>query len=195
MTDAIQKTAEDFVTSAVMFRASDGKELKPDEYLRQFEKFVKVNPEHIEAIEILLKRPKDFHTEELKELRQKLASKPDNLMDKFNERNLRRAYDNQLADIISIIKHAAMGEELYSAQARINRAFARVRANIAFSPQQEKWLQLIREHLIQNLLLEREDFDTLPIFTREGMNFQRLDAIFDGQLDKIISEINEAVAT
>ena len=191
----IAESAEDYVTSEVIFRTSDGKELKPADYLQQFEQFVKENPEHIEAIEILLNRPRDFHTEELKELRQKLASKPDNLMDKFNERNLRRAYKNELADIISIIKHATKGEELFTAQSRVDRAIAKVRENIAFTHEQEKWLQLIRYHLIQNLLLEKEDFDTLPIFTREGMNFQRLNTIFDGQLEKVINEINDAVIT
>lgn len=194
-TFVIAETAEDHVTSEVIFRTTDGKELKPADYLKQFEQFVKENPEHIEAIEILLNRPKDFHTEELKELRQKLASKPDNLMDKFNERNLRRAYKNELADIISIIKHVAKGEELFTAQSRVDRAIAKVRENIAFTREQEKWLQLIGYHLIQNLLLEKDDFDRLPIFTREGMNFQRLNTIFEGQLERIINEINEAVIT
>ena len=53
----------------VIFRAKDGKELGPQDYLKEFERFVKENPEHIEALEILLKRPKDFDASQLKDLR------------------------------------------------------------------------------------------------------------------------------
>jgi len=59
---------------------------------------------------------------------------------------------------------------------------------------QEKWLALIRRHLIENLLLEREDFDYLPIFTRKGASWDRLNKVFDGQLQTIIYEINQAIA-
>jgi len=189
----VAESAEDYVTSAIVFRAKGGQELKPADYLKLFEQFVKENPEHIEAIEILLKRPKDFHTEELKELRQRLATCPADLIDKFNERNLRRAYKNELVDIISIIRHAVKGEELLTAEKRIDKALSKVKANKIFTPSQEKWLQLIRSHLIENLLLNKEDFDMLPIFTREGMNFQRLNKEFDNKLEELLAEINEAV--
>ncbi len=191
----IAEEAEDYVTSEVVFRAADGKELKPADYLQLFEKFIKENPEHIEALEILLNRPKDFHTDDLKGLREKLASKPDNLVDKFNERNLRRAYNKELADIVSIIRHAAEGEEFLTAETRVNKALDKVKARRKFTPEQEKWLELIRRHLIANLLIEKDDFDALPIFIREGVSFNRLNKIFKGELDKILAEINEAVLT
>lgn len=191
----IAEEAEDYVTSELVFRAADGKELKPADYLQLFEKFIKENPEHIEALEILLNRPKDFHTDDLKGLREKLASKPDNLVDKFNERNLRRAYNKELADIISIVRHAAKGEEFLTAETRINKALEKVKAQRKFTPEQEKWLELIRRHLIANLLIEKDDFDVLPIFIREGVSFNRLNKIFKGELDKILIEINEAVLT
>jgi len=189
----VAEGAEDTVTSDIVFRATDGSKLKPEDYLNLFEKFVRENPEHIEAIEILLNKPKDFHTEDLKELRLKLATKPDDLVDKFKEQNLRRAYNKELADIISIIRHAAKGEELLTAESRIDRALAKVKANHEFTEAQEKWFGLIRYHLIANLLIEKDDIDFLPIFTREGLNYRKLDKIFNGELDEILQEINEAV--
>lgn len=189
----VAEGAEDTVTSEIVFRATDGSKLKPDDYLKLFEKFVRENPEHIEAIEILLNKPRNFHTEDLKELRLKLATKPDDLVDKFKEQNLRRAYNKELADIISIIRHAAKGEELITAESRVDRALAKVKANHKFTNPQEKWLGLIRRHLIANLLIEKDDIDSLPIFTREGLNYRKLDKIFNGELDGILQEINEAV--
>jgi type I restriction enzyme R subunit len=191
----IAEGAEDTVTSEIVFRAADGSKLKPEDYLRLFEKFVRENPEHIEALQILLNRPKDFHTEELRELRLKLSTKPDDLVDKFKEQNLRRAYNKELADIISIIKYAAKGEELLTAESRIDRALAKVKANHNFTEAQEQWFGLIRRHLIANLLIERDDIDSLPIFTREGLNYNKVDKMFNGELDEILQEINEAVLT
>lgn len=189
----IAEGIEDTVSSEVIFRAADGSKLKPRDYLKLFEKFVRENPEHIEAIEILRNRPKKFRVEDLKELRLKLSTKPDDLVDKFKEQNLRRAYNKELADIISIIKHAVTGEELLTTESRIDKALAKVKANHKFTDAQERWLNLIRRHLITNLLIEKDDIDCLPIFTREGINYRKLDKIFNGKLDKILQEVNEAV--
>ena len=82
---------------------------KPEDYLDAFARFVRENPEQIEAIRILLERPKDWKTEALKELREKLA------LNKFPEKDLQKAhqlvYHKALADIISMVKHAARQEE------------------------------------------------------------------------------------
>jgi len=54
-------TAEDYVSSRIIFRTEDGRELGPEDYLQEFERFVKENPEHIEALEILLNCPKALY--------------------------------------------------------------------------------------------------------------------------------------
>ena len=188
----IAEPAIDTVSSERIFRAKDGSELKPADYIKEFEKFVRENPEHIEAIEILINKPKDFHTKELDELKAKLSHLPDNLEDKFTEKNLRTAYNQKLADIISIIKHAASGEDLLTAESRINRAFEKIRQKRAFTQEQEKWLGLIQRYLIENILMEKDDLDLIT-FTREGGNYIRINQVFDGNLDQLIQEINEAV--
>ncbi|MEW6377878.1 MAG: type I restriction-modification enzyme R subunit C-terminal domain-containing protein [Thermodesulfobacteriota bacterium] len=186
--------AEDIVYSRIIFRAKDGRELGPHDYLQEFEKFVRMNPEHIEALEVLLKKPKEFDTKQLKTLREKLATQPDYLVDKFTEKNLRRAYSQELADIISIIRYAAKGGELLTAERRVNKALMKIKSDRSFTEEQNKWLELIRRHLIQNLLMEKEDIETLPIFTREGASWNKLNKVFDGRIETIIHEINEAVA-
>jgi hypothetical protein len=42
--------------------------------------------------------------------------------------------------------------------------------------------------------MEKEDIETLPIFTREGVSWNKLNKVFDGRLETIIHEINEAIA-
>jgi type I restriction enzyme R subunit len=186
-------SAIDTVSTTTLFRAADGSELKPQDYIQMFEQFVRKNPEHIQALEVLLNRPREFHTEELKTLRQTLELSPKELKDKFTERNLRRAYNHELADIISIIRHAATGEEILTAESRVQKAYEKIRSDRHFTPEQEKWLELIRQHMIANLLLEKDDFDTLPIFTRAGGSYGKLNKIFEGKFDALIKELNEAV--
>jgi type I restriction enzyme R subunit len=186
--------AEDQVYSRIIFRAKDGRELGPQDYLQEFEKFVKMNPEHIEALEILLKRPKDFDTKQLKALREKLATQPDSLVDKFTEKNLRRAYSQELADIISIVRYTAKGGALLTAERRVDKALMKIKSWHSFTEDQNKWLDLIKRHLVENLLMEKEDIETLPIFTREGASWGKLNKIFEGKLEYIIHEINQAIA-
>ena len=145
-------------------------------------------------MEILLNRPEDFDTGQLEALRAALATNPDSLVDKFTEKNLRRAYNKELADIISIIRHAATGSELLTAEQRVNKAMMKVKSDRAFTDEQEKWLELIRRHLTENLIMEKDDVDYLPIFTREGVSWGKLDSVFGGELETIIHQINTAIA-
>ena len=70
----------------------------------------------------------------------------------------------------------------------------KVRSDRSFTDAQEKWLELIRRHLLENLLMEKEDIDSMPIFFQEGVSWGKLDKIFDGELEAILHEINPTVA-
>lgn len=47
----------------------------------------------------------------------------------------------------------------------------KVKSDRAFTEEQEKWLELVRRHLTQNLPMEKGDVDYFPIFTREGASW------------------------
>lgn len=185
----VAESATDTVTSELGFKTTDGRTLKPKDYITEFEKFVRENPEHIEAIRILLERPADWNTEALSELRNKLATRPE----QFTEARLRVAYQHALADIISIVHHAARREPLLTAEERVNQAMKNVRAKNQFTPQQEKWLELIRQHLIGNLSIGQDDFN-LVVIQNAGGTWSRVNRDFDGKLPEVIRQINEAVA-
>jgi len=184
----VADSVEDLVVSEYLFRTADGRDLKPADYLIAFEQFVRENQDRIEAIRILLTRPANFRVDHLKELREKLAARPE----RFTEPNLRRAYQNALADIISIVRHAARGEPLLAAEERVNRAMARIRVGRTFTPEQEGWLELIQAHLAENLVIERADFSAIP-FSRRGA-WGPANAAFEGRLEELLNQINEAMA-
>lgn len=190
----IAHETQDTVSSTWLIRGADGQEYRPEDYLTAFARFVRENPEQIEAIRILLNRPRDWNTTALTELRQKLAATPL----RFTEEHLRKAheihYRKALVDIISMVKHAVNEEQpLLNAEERVKLAFAKVTAGKSFTPDQQQWLGLIESHLIQNLTIDQTDFDLLPVFARKG-GLSQATRVFAGQLQDLMVRLNEAIA-
>ncbi len=169
-----------------------GKFEKPDEYLEAFSKFVSENSDSIDALEILLKNPKEWRTEALTELRQQLSQND------FKERDLQRAHDRvyqkALADIISMVKHAADKQEvMLTAEERVNRAVSQILEANAFDEEQVKWLNLIREHLVENLTIDESDFEVLPVFHDRGGK-AKARRVFGSKFEPLIQELNTGIA-
>jgi len=183
--DEISK--DEVIASEYLFHTIDDRNLKPEDYIKSFEKFVKENKDKIDALRILLGKPREFRVSELKEIHHILASQPEI----FTEDRLKRAYQNQLADIIAFIKHAASGEPLISPEERVERALQGIYEGYEFTPPQREWLELIKAHLIQNLYIEREDFYDIP-FSRKG-GWKIANQIFEFKLPDLLNEINEMV--
>lgn len=186
--------ASDTVTSTWLIRGEDGKEYKPDDYLAAFGRFVKENPAQIEAIRILLNRPQEWGTDALSELRIKLAA----TKERFTVENLQKvhaaAYGKNLVEIISMVKHAAKDEEpLLTAGERVDRALDRITHGQSFNEEQQRWLVRIRAHLIENLSIDRDDFDVIPIFSREG-GWGKANKVFDEKLGTLIENLNAQMA-
>lgn len=186
--------ADDTVTSALVMRDSGGMPIKPEDYLLAFSRYVTEHENEIEAVSILLNRPARWGMEALKELRTKLATAPE----RFSEEKLQKAheltYHKALVDIISMVKHAAKAdEELYTAQERVQRAMMRITGSRSFTPDQLEWLDRIRIHLVQNLSIDRDDFDFIPVFSDVG-GWGRANKAFAGQLPELLKKINEAIA-
>ncbi len=181
----------DTVESEVLIKAGIGKEYKPDDYLQLFVRFVEQHEREIEAVQILLGRPNDWSADALRELRDALSQAPEH----FTEDNLQRAFNathhKALVDIISMVKRAAIDEApLLTAEERVNAAVAKVTADHQLTDEQAKWLEYIRQHLVQNLSIEREDFEVIPILFDRG-GWGRANRVFDGQLDDLIKELNK----
>ncbi len=185
----------DTVSSTLVFRDIGGAEYKPADYLAVFGKFVEENPDHIDAMRILLDRPRAWSPSALEELRGKLGAS----RYRFTQENLQKAhevtYQKALVDVISMVKHAADEHApLLTASERVERAFARVTAGLTFTADQQKWLDRIREHLRENLSIEREDFDAMPIFSDAGGLGVVRRLFGEATLDDLLDHLNEAIA-
>ncbi|HID4139405.1 TPA: type I restriction-modification enzyme R subunit C-terminal domain-containing protein, partial [Escherichia coli] len=60
-----------------------------------------------------------------------------------------------------------------------------------FSALQKQWLNKLGKQLKRNVVLDREVLDSGPLAEEGG--FGRIDRFFDGHLQELLAELNEAV--
>lgn len=180
----------DTVSSEWLIRGSDGRQYRPEDYLKAFAVFVRDEAEEIDALSILLSRPGDWKPETLLALRDALTNAPEH----FTEANLERAHrvasHKALVDIISMVKHAAANTApLLTAEERVDVAMRRVAEGRELSDEQAAWLERIRLHLIENLSVDRGDFSLIPVLSDHG-GWGRADKAFDGGLQELLDDVN-----
>lgn len=164
-----------------------GQEYKPEDYLNLFKEFLRKEPHTITAIQILLERPKDLNTDLLDDLRKKLQARPE----QFTEDHLRRAYGNNLADIIGMIRSAISNEVLLTTRERVEKAMTAIMKDKTFTDREQKWLEMISNHLEYNLLIEKRHFASIPF--SEGGGWKKANEDFHGELEGVITKINEVM--
>ena len=103
----VATNAVDAVSSEWLIRGASGQEYRPEDYLVAFTEFIHREAEKVEAISVLLTRPKNWSPATLSELRDVLSRAPEHFTEVNLERAFRVAHSKALVDIISMVKHAA----------------------------------------------------------------------------------------
>ncbi len=68
-------------------------------------------------------------------------------------------------------------------------AIKRILSSRSWSDPQRRWLQRIGEQLEREIVVDRETIDRPPFDAHGG--YRRLNMVFDGKLDALLSDINE----
>ena len=166
--------------------------VKPEDYLASFDKFIKENVNEFTALNILVNRPKDLTSKDLREIERKLKEQ------KFDQAGLQQAWRNVknekvTADIISFIRQAALGDALIDPKTRIEKAMKKIHDMAEWTPLQIKWLDRIEKQLLANAILAptaQEYFDNNTSFKEMG-GYKRYSATFKDHADEIVDIINE----
>lgn len=169
-----------------------GKAEKPEDYIQGFKNFIEENRNQILALKTICTKPADLDRKSLKELKLLLDQKG------YNEITLSTAWKtvkNQdlAADIISFIRTLALDTDLVSHQDRIKNAVNKIKNSRTWNATQLKWLDRFEKQLLVETVLTKADLDSKP-FSDEG-GFTRLNKIFENDLDKILSTLNENLYT
>lgn len=175
--------------SGYIFTTEDGRELRPDDYVTSFEEYVNQNQSEIEAIKIILESPEALKRKHLRELNRKLQDEPEG----FSEEKLRKAYGQEMTDIIGFIKHALGEDEFPTTEERVEKAFNAWMEDKDFADDEAKWLNLIKRHFVQEKVIKKEDFNYVPFSRHGGWNSAAQAFGGEEQLRDVLHELNEEV--
>ena len=160
----------------------------PEDYLDTFKRYLDEQKDRIAALTILCQRPATLTRKDAKQLRLILEDAG------FSQTHLNNAWnavthDEILIDMITLIRHLALGEALISHQERISRAVGKIRKMKDWTKPQKQWLDRIEKQLMKEDPIGKEDFDREPFASRGG--FQNINSIFDGELATVLDALNE----
>ncbi|WP_441290241.1 type I restriction-modification system endonuclease [Sorangium sp. KYC3313] len=167
-----------------------GKAARPDDYLDSFAAYVRDQINTLPALVLVTQRPRDLTREQLRELKLALDGAG------YTEAVLRTAWRNKTnadiaASIMGFIRRAALGDALVPYGERVDRAVAKIGQSRAWTPVQRKWLERIGKQIKADEVVDRAALDRGQ-FQADG-GFQRIDKIFDGQLEQVLGDLKEAI--
>jgi type I restriction enzyme R subunit len=103
-----------------------------------------------------------------------------------------------LTDLVSLVRFALHQEdELIPFPDVVHRRFdvwlaGQEASGARFTAEQRVWLEAIRDHVATSLQISRDDLDQTPFIERGGLG--RFYALFGDDMDRVLDELNEALA-
>jgi type I restriction enzyme R subunit len=177
--------------------------------VKSFEQFITQHKDEITALQVLYSKPykQRLKFEDIKDLADAIE-KPPYL---WNESQLWQAYaalekskvkgasgKRILTDLVSLVRFAThQDNELVPFPEKVNANFKawlgqQESRGKKFSSEQRHWLEMIRDHVAANLVVEPDDFEYAP-FAQEG-GLGKVHQVFGNELNNIIKELNGALA-
>ena len=178
--------------------------------VQSFEQFITQHKDEITALQILYSRPTraPLKFEDVKALADALRAPPLNIdegalwqayatlrKDKVKGATQRRL----LTDLVSLVRFAMQQtNELVPYPERVQANFKAWLAQHQqtdtnkFTPEQQHWLEMIRDHIAANLGIEIDDFEYAPFNAQGGLG--KVHQLFGADLPKVIEELNRELA-
>ncbi len=172
-----------------------------------FKKFIEDNKDELDAIRAFYSRPyrAGLKFRAVKELAEALktpplCTSPDRLWLAFQavEPKAVKGKCGKLVDLIALVRHAIDPGELIvpfgaTVEERYQAWLAQKQAEgVSFNPEQQQWLDAIKDHIAASLSIEPDDFEYAP-FTQLGGIGKAHDLFGDG-LNAILDELNMRLA-
>ncbi len=167
-----------------------GNAQKPEDYLDSFGAYLRDNINKIPALIVVTTRPRELTRTQLKELRLMLD------LAGYSEKTLQVAWREMTnadiaASIIGFIRQATLGDALVPYEGRVDKAMRKILASQNWTSPQRQWLERIGKQLKVETIVDREALDQGEFKSQGG--FVRLNKAFNGRLEEILVQINEAL--
>jgi len=166
---------------------------KPEDYLEAFRDFINTRGNEIPALVTVVTRPQELTRAQLRDLEFELDKAG------FSESHLTAAWrqtTNQeiAARIIGYIRQAALGDPLIPFTERVDHALQVMLSSRSWTQPQRDWLKKLASQTKANRLVDRAAIDDPDLlFKREGGGFNRLNKLFDGHLQQVLTHFNDSV--
>lgn len=202
----IDEVSIDALTSAGF---SEEAKLKAKDTVHSFEQFLEAHKDELAALAFFYAQPyqERLRYADIKALHEQLAAPPRN----WTEQRLWEAYqlveqnkvrgasaERRLTDIVSLIRFALHKEdELIPFGDVVRERFAswlaqQATAGRAFTDEQRRWLEMIRDHIATSLEIDMDAFEYTPFVERGGLG--RAMQVFGEDLRGLIDELNGTLA-
>jgi type I restriction enzyme, R subunit len=175
--------------------------------IESFRRYIEENRDELTALEVLYSRRHGQAPtyRQLKELAEAIELPPRS----WTPERLWQAYETlersqvkghtrgMVTDLVSLIRFALEQETILAPFAdTVEDRFARwlvsqESAGRTFTPEQRKWLEMIRDHIAASLQMETEDFDLNPFHQEGGLG--RAYQVFGEGLNDLVRELNEVL--
>ncbi len=167
-----------------------GGRVGPEDYIEQFEAFVRANMNTVPALVAATQRPRELTRKELKELAVLLDANG------YSEASLRRAYGSArnadiAAHIIGFVRQAAVGDPLVPYDTRVENGVRRILTIHPWTAKQKQWLVRIGRSLKAQPVGDPEILSD-PLFAQAG-GFEVVDRDFDSRLGEVLKDLNNAI--
>ena len=172
--------------------------------MRSFREFIEENRDEITALQVLYERPyrRRLSYGEIKALADALKSPPrswttERLWEAYRQLDtsrVRGSGQRTLADIVAVVRYAIGGvDELAPFADGVRERFdgwlaMQETAGRAFTQEQVRWLEDIRDHIAGSVSMELSAFQYAPFNQQGGLG--RAYDLFGEELEKIVDELN-----
>ena len=177
--------------------------------VQSFQEYIEENRDEITALQVLYERPyrQRLSYADIKALADALVSPPrswttERLWEAYRQLDrskVRGSGQRTLADIVSVVRYAMGGEdELAPFADGVSERFQgwlamQEIAGRAFTGEQMRWLETIRDHIAGSVSMEMGDFEYAPFSQQGGLS--KAYELFGEELTEIVEELNMELVT
>ena len=175
--------------------------------VQSFQEYIKDHKDEITALQVLYERPyrQRLSYADIKALADALVSPPrswttDRLWEAYRQLDrskVRGSGQRTLADIVSVVRYAIGGaDELAPLADGVRERFQgwlamQETAGRAFTEEQIRWLEAIRDHIVGSVSMEMSDFQYAPFNQQGGLG--KAYELFGEELEGLLDEMNMAL--
>ncbi|AVH14341.1 type I restriction-modification system endonuclease [Acinetobacter indicus] len=174
---------------SIIYAGKDPSYQPLEDYLQQFQNFVHQSVNNNAAMKAVVTRPSDLTRDELKQVEATLTEAGFTRAKLSKELGHHESNHSYAAQIIALIRRAAIGEDLMPFEQRVEVGLRKILQLKDWNPEQEKWLRRLAQFIATELVVDKDSIRER--FSSQG-GIEMLNKVLDEDAEKISKHIVES---